>query len=323
MALLKMERITKDYKLGKTVVRALRGLDMEIASGETVAIMGPSGSGKSTLMHILGALDTPTSGTATIDGSDLQRLKESQLVTLRGKKVGFVFQTFNLIQTLSALQNVELPMIFQGVRRSERTRRARELLGNVGLADRVRHKPNELSGGERQRVAVARALANDPEIILADEPTGNLDTESGSAILALLKGLSVNDGKTVILVTHDPEAAEIADRVIRLRDGCVFAEGKAVGEEANASSPAMDAGGRHVDEDAGVSAEGKAVGEEANASSPAKDAGGRHVGETADAVSPGANLDSEPLGEETNISSPPGSAGGGDAVNPNGGDTIA
>jgi putative ABC transport system ATP-binding protein len=337
MALLKMERITKDYKLGKTVVRALRGLDMEIASGETVAIMGPSGSGKSTLMHILGALDTPTSGTATIDGSDLQRLKESQLVTLRGKKVGFVFQTFNLIQTLSALQNVELPMIFQGVRRSERTRRARELLGNVGLADRVRHKPNELSGGERQRVAVARALANDPEIILADEPTGNLDTESGSAILALLKGLSVNDGKTVILVTHDPEAAEIADRVIRLRDGCVFAEGKAVGEEANASSPAKDAGGRHVDEgakasssidfaaseDTGVFAEGKAVGEEANASSPAKDAGGRHVRETADAVSPGANLDSEPLGEEANIFSPPGSAGGGDAVNPNGGDTIA
>jgi putative ABC transport system ATP-binding protein len=368
MALLKMERITKDYKLGKTVVRALRGLDMEIASGETVAIMGPSGSGKSTLMHILGALDTPTSGTATIGGSDLQRLKESQLVTLRGKKVGFVFQTFNLIQTLSALQNVELPMIFQGVRRSERTRRARELLGNVGLADRVRHKPNELSGGERQRVAVARALANDPEIILADEPTGNLDTESGSAILALLKGLSVNDGKTVILVTHDPEAAEIADRVIRLRDGCVFAEGKAVGEEANASSPAKDAGGRHVDEDAGVFAEGKAVGEEANASSPAKDAGGRHVDEgakasssidfaasedtgvfaegkavgeeanasspakdaggrhvreTADAVSPGANLDSEPLGEEANIFSPPGSAGGGDAVNPNGGDTIA
>ena len=296
MALLKMERITKDYKLGKTVVRALRGLDMEIASGETVAIMGPSGSGKSTLMHILGALDTPTSGTATIDGSDLQRLKEGQLVTLRGKKVGFVFQTFNLIQTLSALQNVELPMIFQGIRKAERTRRARELLGNVGLADRVRHKPNELSGGERQRVAVARALANDPEIILADEPTGNLDTESGSAILALLKGLSVNDGKTVILVTHDPEAAEIADRVIRLRDGCVSAKGRAGGEVTDVPSPGTNPGGRHVDEDAGVSAEGKAV------------------GETADAVSPGANLDSEPLGEETDFSSPPGSARGGDAV---------
>ena len=221
VTLLKMQGITKEYKLGKTVVRALRGLDMEIASGETVAIMGPSGSGKSTLMHILGALDTPTSGTATIDGADLQRLKESQLVTLRGKKVGFVFQTFNLVQTLSALQNVELPMIFQGVSKSERKRRAKELLTRVGLADRIRHKPTELSGGERQRVAVARALANDPEIILADEPTGNLDTESGSAILALLKELSVNEGKTVILVTHDPEAAEIADRIVKLRDGCV------------------------------------------------------------------------------------------------------
>jgi len=221
MTLLKMERITKEYKLGKTLVRALRGLDMEIDGGEIVAIMGPSGSGKSTLMHILGALDTPTDGKATIDGADLAQLRESQLVTLRGKKVGFVFQTFNLIQTLSALQNVELPMIFQGLSRSERTRRAKDLLTRVGLADRIRHKPNELSGGERQRVAVARALANDPEIILADEPTGNLDTESGSAILDLLRQLSVDEGKTVILVTHDPEAAEIADRVITLRDGCV------------------------------------------------------------------------------------------------------
>jgi putative ABC transport system ATP-binding protein len=238
MPLITMDRITKDYKLGKTVVRALRGLDMEIGSGEVVAIMGPSGSGKSTLMHILGALDTPTSGTATIDGDDLQSLKEGQLVTLRGKKIGFVFQTFNLIQTLSALQNVELPMIFQGVPKPERTKRAKDLLGRVGLADRVRHKPSELSGGERQRVAVARALANDPEIILADEPTGNLDTESGSAILALLKGLSVNDGKTVIIVTHDPEAAEIADRVIKLRDGCVSASGRH-GTEGSHADPSV------------------------------------------------------------------------------------
>jgi len=230
VTLLKMERITKEYKLGKTVVRALRGLDMEIAAGEVVAIMGPSGSGKSTLMHILGALDTPTEGTATIDGADLAQLKEGQLVSLRGRKVGFVFQTFNLVQTLSALQNVELPMIFQGVPKSERARRARDLLARVGLADRVRHKPNELSGGERQRVAVARALANNPEIILADEPTGNLDTESGSAILGLLKKLSVDEGKTVILVTHDPEAAEIADRIIKLRDGCVSAGGRHVTE---------------------------------------------------------------------------------------------
>ncbi len=226
MPFLDMKGVTKEYKLGKTIVRALRGLDLEIQSGEIVAIMGPSGSGKSTLMHILGALDTPTDGSATIDGQNLQALKERQLVTLRGKRVGFVFQTFNLIQTLSAQRNVELPMIFQGVRRSARARRARELLEKVGLADRVRHKPSELSGGERQRVAIARALANDPEIVLADEPTGNLDTETGGPILALLKELSVRDGKTVILVTHDPEAAAIADRIIRLRDGCVSAGGR-------------------------------------------------------------------------------------------------
>jgi len=221
MPLMSMKGVTKDYKLGKTLVRALRGLDMEIAKGEVVAIMGPSGSGKSTLMHILGALDVPTDGVAMIDGSDLKDLKESQLVTFRGQKVGFVFQTFNLVQTLSALQNVELPMIFQGIGKSERHRKAKDLLEKVGLAERIRHRPNELSGGERQRVAVARSLANDPEIILADEPTGNLDTESGQSILNLLKQLSTKDGKTVIIVTHDPEAAEIADRIVRLRDGCI------------------------------------------------------------------------------------------------------
>jgi len=221
MSLLELSGVTKDYQLGKTTVRALRGLDLEIRSGEVVAIMGPSGSGKSTLMHILGALDRPTKGNALIDASDLAEMKERQLVTLRGKRIGFVFQTFNLIQTLSAQRNVELPMIFQGVSGGERHRRASALLEKVGLGDRVRHRPNELSGGERQRVAIARALANDPEIILADEPTGNLDTETGNAILALLKNLSAQDGKTVILVTHDPEAAEIADRTVRLRDGCV------------------------------------------------------------------------------------------------------
>lgn len=224
MALLEMQGITKEYKLGKTIVRALRGLDLTIAAGNVVAIMGPSGSGKSTLMHILGALDTPTGGAAKIDGADLESLKERQLVALRGRKIGFVFQTFNLIQTLSAQRNVELPMIFQGVGAAERHRRASALLEKVGLGDRVRHRPNELSGGERQRVAIARALANDPEIILADEPTGNLDTETGNAILALLKDLSVKDSKTLILVTHDPEAAIIADRVVRLRDGRVESE---------------------------------------------------------------------------------------------------
>ncbi len=224
MPLLNLKEITKEYKLGETVVRALRSLDLSIEEGEIVAIMGPSGSGKSTLMHIIGALDTPSNGTAFLDGQDLERLKEKQLVALRGKKIGFVFQTFNLIQTLTAQQNVELPMIFQGIRRAERAQRAKELLVKVGLADRVRHKPSELSGGERQRVAIGRALANDPEIILADEPTGNLDTESGGAILEMLKGLCVDDGKTVIIVTHDPEATAIADRVIHLRDGRVVEE---------------------------------------------------------------------------------------------------
>lgn len=224
MPLLELQGITKDYRLGKTVVHALRGLDLTIAKGEIVAIMGPSGSGKSTLMHILGALDTPTGGTASFDGQDLKRLSENQLVTLRGRKVGFVFQTFNLVPTLSAQKNVELPMIFLGIPKRKRAARAKELLAKVGLADRVRHKPNELSGGERQRVAIARALANDPEIILADEPTGNLDSETGGTILELLRQLSVNDGKTVVLVTHDPDAVRIAHRVIRLRDGRVIEE---------------------------------------------------------------------------------------------------
>ncbi len=224
MNLLELQDVTKDYQLGKTIVRALRGLDLEIAQGEVIAIMGPSGSGKSTLMHILGALDVPTTGIAELDGTDLASLSESQLVAIRGRRIGFVFQTFNLIQTLSAQMNVELPMIFQKVPRGERAQKAISLLERVGLGDRTHHKPNELSGGERQRVAVARALANDPEIILADEPTGNLDSESGSSILNLLKTLSKSDGKTIILVTHDPEAAEIADRVVRLKDGAVRKE---------------------------------------------------------------------------------------------------
>ena len=224
MAQLQLTGVTKEYTLGKTIVRALRGLDLEVAQGEIVAVMGPSGSGKSTLMHILGALDTPTDGAAHIEGADLAALKERQLALLRGKKVGFVFQTFNLSQTLSAQINVELPMIFQGVRKAERAKRARELLEKVGLGDRIKHRPSELSGGERQRVAIARALANDPEIILADEPTGNLDSESGEPILALLKRLSREDGKTVILVTHDPEAAAIADRIVILRDGKIVEE---------------------------------------------------------------------------------------------------
>lgn len=221
MSLLELQGVTKEYQLGKTIVHALRGLDLRIERGEAVAIMGPSGSGKSTLMHILGALDRPTDGAALVDETDLRTMREPQLVTLRGQRIGFVFQTFNLIQTLTALRNVELPMIFQGVRRSQRHERARRLLERVGLGDRIRHKPNELSGGERQRVAIARALANDPDIILADEPTGNLDSETGQTILSLLKELNADEGKTIILVTHDPDATAIADRIVRLRDGRV------------------------------------------------------------------------------------------------------
>lgn len=224
MSLLELSGITKDYQLGNTAVHALRGLDLSIEQGEIVALMGPSGSGKSTLMHILGALDTPTSGTASLEHQDLQTLEERQLARLRGRKVGFVFQTFHLVPTLSAQRNVELPMIFLRVGKRERARRAHELLERVGLGDRVKHKPNELSGGERQRVAIARALANDPEVILADEPTGNLDSETGATILELLRRLSSEDGKTVVLVTHDPEAAAIAHRIIRLRDGRVVEE---------------------------------------------------------------------------------------------------
>jgi putative ABC transport system ATP-binding protein len=228
MRLLYLDGVTKDYLLGSTVVNALRGLSLSIEAGEIVAIMGPSGSGKSTLMHILGALDTPTGGTASLEGHDLQKLSENELVTLRGKKVGFVFQTFNLIQALTAQQNVELPMIFLGVKKSARSERARALLDKVGLGERVAHRPNELSGGERQRVAIARALANDPEIILADEPTGNLDSETGATILELLKRLSVEEGKTMILITHDPDAAAIAHRIVRLRDGRVVQEVRSV-----------------------------------------------------------------------------------------------
>jgi len=224
MKLLDLRDITKDYPLGQTIVHALRGLDLAIEKGEIVAIMGPSGSGKSTLMHLLGALDTPSAGTASLEGHNLHELSENELVTLRGKKVGFVFQTFNLIQSLTAQKNVELPMIFQGVRKGARAERARALLEKVGLGERMKHRPNELSGGERQRVAIARALANDPEILLADEPTGNLDSETGATILELLKKLSIDEGKTMILITHDPDAAAIAHRIVRLRDGRVVQE---------------------------------------------------------------------------------------------------
>ncbi len=224
MPVLSLRDVTKTYRLGETEVQALRGVDLEIEKGEVLAIMGPSGSGKSTVMHILGLLDTPTSGEAAIEGTGVSTLTERKRAGLRGKRIGFVFQTFNLVETLTAQGNVELPMIFQGVKRDVRAKRAADILTKVGLHDRIRHRPSQLSGGERQRVAIARALANDPEIILADEPTGNLDSESGQRILELLADLARRDGKTVILVTHNPDAAAIADRVVTLKDGRITHE---------------------------------------------------------------------------------------------------
>ncbi len=220
-----LKNVHKTYPMGETRVQALRGLDLTIKPGEFVAIMGPSGSGKSTLMHLLGCLDLPSEGLVQLDGNDVTKLDEDRLAQIRGKKVGFVFQTFNLIPTLTAQENVELPLFFQGVPRRERSARAVELLQKVGLGDRVHHKPSQLSGGERQRVAIARALANDPEIILADEPTGNLDSESGEVILKLLEQLN-REGKTIILVTHNPEAAAYAHRIVRIKDGRLLEEVK-------------------------------------------------------------------------------------------------
>jgi putative ABC transport system ATP-binding protein len=221
--MIQLKNVQKVYPMGEVGVPALRGIDLTIQPGEFVAIMGPSGSGKSTLLHLLGCLDLPDDGIVQLGGHDVTKLDEDTLAQIRGKKIGFVFQTFNLIPTLTALENVELPLFFQGVSRAERRVRAAELLSKVGLDGRMHHKPSQLSGGERQRVAIARALANNPEIILADEPTGNLDSESGEAILDLLAQLH-REGKTIILVTHNPEAAAYAQRILRIRDGRLVEE---------------------------------------------------------------------------------------------------
>jgi len=221
--MIQLKNVQKVYPMGEVGVPALRGIDLTIQAGEFVAIMGPSGSGKSTLLHLLGCLDLPDDGIVQLGGHDVTKLDEDTLAQIRGKKIGFVFQTFNLIPTLTALENVELPLFFQGVSRAERRVRAAELLSKVGLDGRMHHKPSQLSGGERQRVAIARALANNPEIILADEPTGNLDSESGEAILDLLAQLH-REGKTIILVTHNPEAAAYAQRILRIRDGRLVEE---------------------------------------------------------------------------------------------------
>ncbi|MDW8101261.1 MAG: ABC transporter ATP-binding protein [Anaerolineae bacterium] len=213
--------LVKVYREG-VEVRALNGLTMTVGRGEFVAIMGPSGSGKSTLLHILGALDRPTSGEVWVNGQDLARIRD--LDTFRARTVGFVFQLHNLIPTLTARENVEVPMIGQPISRRERRRRAEELLERVGLRDRMNHLPSQMSGGERQRVAIARALANRPVILLADEPTGNLDSQSGAEIVALMRELNRDLGMTIILVTHNPWVARCADRILLLRDGRIVGE---------------------------------------------------------------------------------------------------
>jgi len=216
--LIEARGIHKFYTLGKVRLHVLKGIDLFIEEGEFVAIMGPSGSGKSTLLHILGCLDRPSEGLYKLDGVEVQGLSDEELAKIRRHKVGFVFQNFYLLPRQSALENVELPMVYAEVPPKERRRRARELLERVGLGDRLHHKPSELSGGERQRVAIARALANGPKLLLADEPTGNLDTKTGREILKLFKELW-REGATIILVTHDPEVAAEAERLVRIRDG--------------------------------------------------------------------------------------------------------
>lgn len=215
-----IRNIVRNFKLGSETVYVLKGIDLDIKRGDYVAIMGPSGSGKSTLMNLLGCLDTPTSGQYVLNGKDVSQLSDDQLAEIRNKEIGFVFQTFNLLPRTTALDNVALPMIYAGASKADRTARATAVLNDVGLADRIHHKPNELSGGQRQRVAVGRALVNKPSIILADEPTGNLDSKTSLEILQLFDDIH-KAGNTVIMVTHEEDVADRAARIIRLRDGMI------------------------------------------------------------------------------------------------------
>ncbi len=225
-SLIRLEDVWKVYDMGDVKVEALRGLSFEVKPGEFVSVRGPSGSGKSTAMNMIGALDYPTRGKVYLDEKDITKLSESQLATVRGRKIGFIFQQFNLLNNLTAVENVALPMMFQGVSSGERLERARKLLEMVELGERLNHRPTELSGGQQQRVAIARALANNPEVILADEPTGNLDSKTGRAIVDFLKELH-RKGKTIVMITHDEQLAKSADRIELLSDGMIVGRQKA------------------------------------------------------------------------------------------------
>src|SRR3989338_9694241 len=219
--IIKLDNVWKIYQMGEVKVEALRGLSLEIKKGEFVAIMGPSGSGKSTAVNMIGCLDVPTKGHIYLDQHDISKLSESDLAQIRGKKIGFILEQLNLINTLTALENIALPMVFQNIVKEERLQRAKYLLEMVGLSDRMHHKPTELSGGQQQRVAIARALSNNPEVVLADEPTGNLDSKTGETVISFLQNLNRKEGKTIILVTHDANVAHHADRIEFLKDGAI------------------------------------------------------------------------------------------------------
>jgi putative ABC transport system ATP-binding protein len=220
-SLIKLQNVEKTYHLGKIDLTVLKDVSLEIKPGSFVSIMGPSGSGKSTLMYLVGILDTPTKGQIFLEGKDISHFSEDELAELRGKKIGFVFQQFNLLHNLSALENIMLPMVFQGIPQEERKKRALKLLDLVGLKERYHHKPSELSGGEQQRVAIARSLSNDPEIIIADEPTGNLDSKTGKVIMEMLTEFYKKSKKTIIVVTHDPYVADYSEEIINIKDGQV------------------------------------------------------------------------------------------------------
>lgn len=224
--LIKIEDVWKIYQLGKTELKVLQGVNLEIAQGAFLALMGPSGSGKSTLLHIIGCLDVPTKGRILLEGEDISKLSPDELAQIRGRKIGFIFQQFNLFANLNALENVMLPMVFRGVPEEERKKRAKNLLDSLGLEKRIFHKPSELSGGEQQRIAVARALANNPEIIVADEPTGNLDSTTGNKIMEILIDLHQKEKKTIIVVTHDPAIAGYSKEIINIKDGQIITDHK-------------------------------------------------------------------------------------------------